>query len=279
MDSDLRMALWNVMLDSVWKFGNYHLIDGALWQMLLVKRVWKDELRRPLDELPTTREWLVEAFKEWWFRAEWFKVYDVVNLYVEHIGTVGNPFAELRVFREELDRVLEREGSGYRVVGNQLVEISNEEEIREIEEALGNERAGEGARMHLQQAVVLLAQKPEPDYRNSVKESISAVEAMARAVTENPKASLKEALKVVEERAELHVGLRVGLEKLYGYTSDEKGVRHGALELAEIDHATAKFMLVACSAFVNYLVEKTGTSSDGAGPAGPREAGGPGQAT
>ena len=42
------------------------------------------------------------------------------------------------------------------------------------------------------------------DYRNSIKESISAVEAMARLVAENPKATLADALKAIERRGALH---------------------------------------------------------------------------
>jgi hypothetical protein len=45
--------------------------------------------------------------------------------------------------------------------------------------------------------------------------------------------------------------------KLYGYTSDEKGIRHSLLEEAAKVHAEdARFMIVACSAFVNLLFVK-----------------------
>jgi len=44
---------------------------------------------------------------------------------------------------------------------------------------------------------------------------------------------------------------------LSGYTSDKGGIRHG---LKEEDHNVdideARFMLVTCSAFVNYLISK-----------------------
>ncbi len=40
--------------------------------------------------------------------------------------------------------------------------------------------------------------------------------------------------------------------KLYGYSSDEDGIRHAILEEKEIGFDEAKFMLVACSGFVNY---------------------------
>lgn len=44
--------------------------------------------------------------------------------------------------------------------------------------------------------------------------------------------------------------------KLYGYTSDEDGVRHGGIDFNNVPAEDAKYMLVSCSAFVNYLIEK-----------------------
>ena len=44
--------------------------------------------------------------------------------------------------------------------------------------------------------------------------------------------------------------------KLYGYTSDESGIRHaGRIDGKGTTFAEAKFMLIACSAFVNYLID------------------------
>ena len=43
---------------------------------------------------------------------------------------------------------------------------------------------------------------------------------------------------------------------LYGYTSDEHGIRHGSIDFTNAPSEDAKFMLVACAAFVNYLLEK-----------------------
>lgn len=44
--------------------------------------------------------------------------------------------------------------------------------------------------------------------------------------------------------------------KLYGYASDEDGIRHPILDSTNVGFAEAKFMLVSCSAFVNFILEK-----------------------
>lgn len=50
--------------------------------------------------------------------------------------------------------------------------------------------------------------------------------------------------------------MKGAFEKLYGYTSDANGIRH-ANGLGEGDSTfeEAKYMLICCSAFVNYLKE------------------------
>jgi len=50
--------------------------------------------------------------------------------------------------------------------------------------------------------------------------------------------------------------LAKGYNKIYGWTSDEGGIRHALSDKGdvEITLADARYMLVSCSAFVNYLI-------------------------
>ena len=43
---------------------------------------------------------------------------------------------------------------------------------------------------------------------------------------------------------------------LYGYTSDENGIRHGGIDFTNAPSEDAKYMLISCSAFINYLIQK-----------------------
>jgi hypothetical protein len=102
--------------------------------------------------------------------------------------------------------------------------------------------------------VDLFSDRKSPDYRNSVKESISAVEAICKIITGDEKATLGQALKKLEDKGlHLHAALRNAFSSLYGYTNDAEGIRHALLEEPTLDFDDAKFMLVSCSAFVNYL--------------------------
>ncbi len=52
--------------------------------------------------------------------------------------------------------------------------------------------------------------------------------------------------------------MKEAFSRLYGYTSDEGGIRHAMQEDAKCDFDDAKYMLVTCSAFVSFLVAKAG---------------------
>lgn len=110
---------------------------------------------------------------------------------------------------------------------------------------------------HLSKANKFLADRENPDYENSIKESISAVEAICEIITgiKGKEATLGNMLKKLETNGvKIHQGLKTAFNILYGYTSDANGIRHaGDIGGKSSTFEEAKFMLVACSAFVNYL--------------------------
>ena len=152
---------------------------------------------------------------------------------------------------------LQSENSAYRVISQQITEITSEQEIQSIEDALENTNQYSGVQQHLNQALKLLSDRQNPDYRNSIKESISSIESICKIVTNDEKATLGKALKVIEDKFGLHPALKGSLSQLYGYTSDSDGIRHAMLEESNLSYIDAKFMLVACTNFINYLIEKT----------------------
>lgn len=73
------------------------------------------------------------------------------------------------------------------------------------------------------------------------------------------KATLGTALRLIEKdgSVQIHKALSSAYSSLYGYTSDSAGIRHALTEGEEPLHfEDAKYMLVSCSAFINYLLAK-----------------------
>lgn len=197
------------------------------------------------------------------FNLSWNEIYDlselVLNNYTGIVGDPRSPYLNSTLpHRQKLELafnlILEREHSGYRFIAGVLAPISNPAEATEISVALElTERVGfGGAHKHIQTALGLYGKRPDPDYRNSIKESISAVESIARVLGKQNSKGLADALAELDKRTPIHGALKAGFVQLYGYTSNEDGVRHAILDEPQIGFDEAKFMLVSCSAFVNY---------------------------
>jgi len=150
-------------------------------------------------------------------------------------------------------RALEEERCAYRLIDNNIVPITSEEEGQAIYAALdAMARPGlGGARAHLLKAGSSLT---AGEYADSVRESIHAVESVARSLT--GEASLQKALTELGKKHPMHPALRNGFNSIYGYTSDANGIRHPMIgdEAAMVGEAEAIFMLSSCAAFVTYLV-------------------------
>ena len=139
-------------------------------------------------------------------------------------------------------------------VEGKIVEITSEGEITEIELAIEQSQPYAGVKTHLTTALSLMSSRTNPDYRNSIKESISAVESLAKRLTGDEGATLGDALKKLEKAKQLHPALKDAFSKLYGYTSDAGGIRHALTNEADNTQAEARFMLIACSAFINFCI-------------------------
>lgn len=136
--------------------------------------------------------------------------------------------------------------------------MSEIEAITEILTITGNFTSLKSCNTHLQSALSKLSDRTNPDYRNSIKESVSALESIAKVIANDSKDSLGGALDKIKGKLKIHPSLERGFKQIYGYTSDADGIRHGLMGETTCDFEDAKFMLVSCSAFVNYLVVKAG---------------------
>ncbi len=162
------------------------------------------------------------------------------------------------IFQKRFNDLFEREYVGYRFITGKIVPITDKIEMQEIEKAV--QTPFEGARAQLQKALGFLSDREHPDYKNCVKESISAVESVCKVLANDPKAELGKALKsLIANGLNIHGSLKSAILALYGYASDEGGIRHAERETeSTVTFEEVKFMMVTCSAIVNYLVAEYG---------------------
>lgn len=184
--------------------------------------------------------------------AQWCTIFDFIERYLAMV-----PADKTTRMSKEFNRILENEVSAYRILDGLVVPVTNESELATIREA--KRTPYDSINIHIAKALALYADRQNPDYENSIKESICAVEALCCIITglTGANATLGKALKKLEEKSvHIHPAMVSGFSALYGYTSDEDGIRHGGMDFKNAPAEDAKFMLVSCSAFVNYLIEK-----------------------
>ena len=196
-----------------------------------------------------------------------FKCRDEITDYIKNRWSYDEIFSFLESFVEWVSDVFDdesiydifnsfftKECVGYRFINKQITDIVDDVEISEIEEALNNKYSA--CKDCITKAINLLYDRNNPDYSNSVKESISAIEAMCNIILGTNNKSLGDALKEIEKKDnKIHGALKNAFSSLYGYTSDKSGIRHNGGIDENTTFEEAKFMLVSCSAFLNYLIQ------------------------
>lgn len=262
MSKELRSSLWN-FLHSLYENRN-----EDYW-LRISKHVAQFFRKVPVDELPyqdyECRRWL----KAYFYELQWYAVYDLIEFVVNKHQLMtrkrrsygpgyDDHAADKSALIKTFNYIFERELSGYRFISGVLSPISDKAEVNEIEDAIkASEKVGlHGDREHIRTALELLGKKPEPDYRNAIKEAISSVESVAKQISGANSQGLNGALNELSKVTEIHRGLKSGFRQLYGYSSDESGIRHAILDETNVGFAEAKYMIVSCSAFINYLIAK-----------------------
>jgi hypothetical protein len=254
MDEDLRNCLWNIFSQLLTKGSPSFGDNRSMVMDDFLKILWRSFFKRPTDTIPSGYNIPYRTLREYFLnQAEWYDVYN----FLEFTANLYPTLDSVEWFIIACNSVFEEELSGYRFIGKQIVQMTAKEEILEVEQALVS--PVNTVNLHLENAVRLMSNKTSPDYRNSIKESISAVEAVCKLIANNQNATLGHALNIIERegRITLNSDLKEAFTKLYHYTSDADGIRHALKEeTVNATFAEAKFMMVSCSAFVNYLISK-----------------------
>ncbi len=192
----------------------------------------------------------------------WYSKLDMIEMSLSYLFDVyKNNYFRFKEspfdFEKNLNKEFARLNYAYRIVDHYIVEITSEEEIKAVQEAIDTNN--DIVRVHLTSALKLMSKRPNGEYRSSIKESISAVENWCRKCTGEK--DLRPALnKLSSKGIKIHPKLHSTFNKLYEYTNHEdSGIRHALMDedgtyTPSMDEAV--FMIVACSAFINYLNKK-----------------------
>ncbi len=250
MPEHLLNRLWTVVRA---RFGFWTEEDllGIRQPGKVIFTIWDRFYRLPSDALPLRAEHALAAIRERFFGQRWHDVYDLLEL-IDELDPIDRPGRA--TFAERINQVLEQELAAWRFVGGKLQQVTDGHEIESIRAATTSPL--DPVRLHIKGALDCLAQRPEPDTRNAIKEAVSAVESAAKAITGNEKATFSALVQRLKADG-AHPQFVEAWKNLYNYTSDSGGVRHGAKDgdrIPTVDEA--KLFVITASAFTNYLAAR-----------------------
>lgn len=178
--------------------------------------------------------------KKNWYGFNFHQRLDMLEIFVKSLSDYA--------ITDDLNFLLRQLLIPYRINKQQMIiQIDNEEEYKAIEDATKEIPA-------LEKAVKFLYNRKNPDYRNSIKESILALEEMCKSISGDN--NFSNMLAIIEKQFNIHPSFIESIKKLYGFCSDEKWIRHSGNKESDVDFEEAKACLVSCSLMINYLKAK-----------------------
>ena len=235
---------------------NYSAKNSIVFEKL-DKIVWTDFIQERLSEYEKYKSHCGYCIIDVLGSGNCIKNFTLIDLLLHEIANLREQEGEeIPSFAEELNNGFKKVNFPYRVVHNLITPLTDIEENKEIENAIQN--VPDNIQEHLNCALRELSKGSNANYRSSVHESLSAVEAFCEKYTGSD--ILSQSLSKINKKNKLHPQLIEAFKNLYYYSSQKNtGSRHG---LAVEDNTyvptfyEARFMLVACTAFINYIKGK-----------------------
>ena len=221
-------------------------IEGTL------RLAYVELLHAPLDLFPGDVGMVPLTIKPIFLTGPYNIVFDLVQFILRNTESQSHYPRVRQIFRRNLLAydILDIPPDGPTIVPN-----ASQEEGEVIRQAFADLTTGpfDGARHHLQQAAAFIN---AGDAAKAVAQAIHSVESVARVIA--PNKNFNQALATLNAESAMHPALKDALTKLYGYASDEKGIRHPLLEsdVAKVHMPEAVFMYGACASFITYLIAR-----------------------
>ena len=251
ISDDLRREIWNETRRLLLSRSSTGYFTSRM--IYVIVRILGKLHGRAEDEIDIRYSAVFRNFKLWIVNSSFNGVLDLIELILYEIPDSKFATHIARAFEYHLAAYwLDLSHRPY-----QFFPRSNKAQGETTRSAIETIRASsmEGADTHLRQAATHINAR---QFADSITDSIHAVESVARTI--DPKAkTLGPALDSLQKSGLLkHPALKEAFSKLYGYTSDEQGIRHALLDKGspDVDLDEAMFMFGACASFAAYLVNK-----------------------
>jgi hypothetical protein len=184
---------------------------------------------------------------------EWWEFYDACEELLRMSGGLshGNVVEELEaIFTEEaLPYRFTENGIEWRLAQSTTLAIQTAEEL-----LVGDERF-RGPAEQWTKAESHLSRRP-PDPENCIKDSVGALEGVARIISGRHNDTLAQILPSLATTLGIHGTLKNALARLYAYRGDEQAIAHGAVEALRDLAPEAELVLHWAASAIVFLTQK-----------------------
>ncbi|HSW70047.1 MAG TPA: hypothetical protein VLI69_07870 [Gammaproteobacteria bacterium] len=251
----LRNGTWTIVYELLCtdiEYGHtgYQVPEWRQKSAKNIRKIWIDFFKLAADSISWNPNKDISYLKEKFYAFKWNEFYD----FIEFFAKLEDDYNRKSLIKN-FNRIFERENSAYTFINEKIVEKISDSEIRAIEATKDLPKL---PFEHIKNSSNLLFRRDNPDYRNSIKESVSALESFMRNLTDSDE-SLGDILREYDfGKFDMHPALKIAIKdfmtKLYGYSSDQSGIRHSLKENhKEIKKEEAWFVLVTISSLMNYI--------------------------
>jgi hypothetical protein len=237
VSQQLRAVLWKYIheqIDETAERGDYSFHLGKPWDNILKQvHVYRDH--KLIDDFSTELKSSLAAVRRVFEKGSYSDIYG----WLQFVLGINRS----REFAQRIARILNYCRSPYRIVADDVIcPIGTDEEAATVNKAFVDLKASSlsGGREHLKSASAELS---AGNFADSVRESIHAVELVVRVL--EPSGDFSKALAKLEAKARIHGALVSGFKSIYGFSSDEQGIRHALLDKGApaVDEVDALFIL------------------------------------
>ena len=215
---------------------------------------------RSFRTYPDSQKAFLEANYDFFIACKWYECFDFIENIIQYkVEAKSNiDYSVIKEFESSINVILIQEKVAYRLVNSLILPITSEVELSAISNAISGTEEIKTVNSHLLQAIKHFSDREMPDYRNSFKEAIMALESLLTIIAGLPKGTMSDALKQIKrnDTLGLHQALQDSLNSLYGWAGDESGVRHKLKGESLLDSEDAKLAIVICCSMTTYIIAK-----------------------
>jgi hypothetical protein len=263
VSNEFRLDIWNWLYDKIDHNSRYHAQRNWIvghWRTIF-SQIHSSLFYLPLDKFDGAVDDIVIFYKPAILSGRnalsFSKLFDLLQFMLRlPIMAQEVPKAVM-----EIHSIIRRNMLAYDLLdippdGPTIVPNATPEEGEAVRQAFIALSVGrfDGARTHLRKAAESINSGQATD---AIREAIHAVESIVRVIA--PNKNFRDALAALNAQIAIHPAFRDALLKLYGYSSDEKGIRHPLLEsddATRVGMTEAVFMFGACASFITYLISR-----------------------